>query len=152
MAVHSTVIFRGFEIDNKYDQTQTQNFEDFWAHFRVRIDPFAPQRMNEYPGLAASLLANYPHLRSHACDNGAHKSFASELQDTEVAHALEHLMVELLAEESALSRFDIQGQTAWNFSKDGQGMYRMRIRGFSSEEQARRISQRACIIFEDLSR
>lgn len=149
MAIQANIVFRGFEV---YDGYKPSDLSELWAHFRVTLDPHAPQHMNEYPGFAQKLLAQYPRLRVHACDNGAAKSFAQELETTEVAHALEHLIVELLALETNRSRFDIKGQTAWNFSRDGQGVYRLRIKGFSSEEQARRISQQACIIFADLSR
>lgn len=150
MSVRVSIVFRGFEVRNVFDRPQ--HLENIWAEFRVKLDPFAPQHMNDYPGLAERLIQEYPHLRRHQCDNHTHVSFAKELATTEIPHALEHLMVELLAQESNLSRLDIKGQTAWNFKRDGAGTYRMRIKGFSSENQARRISQRACVIFQDLSR
>lgn len=150
MGVWATILFRGFEVQG--EGSRPHDLTELWAHFRVTLDPHAPQHINGYPHLASKLLEQYPRLRVHACDNGASKSFAYELETTEVAHALEHLIIELLALETNRSRFDIKGQTAWNFARDGQGVYRLRIKGFSSEEQARRISQQACIIFADLSR
>lgn len=150
MSVHASVVFRGFEVRDVFECADC--LENTWAHFRVKLGPFAPQQVNDYPGLAEKLLKAYPHLRRHRCDNHKHASFLTELPTTEIAHALEHLMVELLAQESNLSRLDIKGQTAWDFKRDGAGAYRLRIQGFSSEDQARRISQQACVIFQDLSR
>lgn len=150
MSIEATVVFRGFEVRDAFDRHE--HLEDTWAHFRVRLSPRDGQNVSDYPGLAEKLIETYPHLRRHQCDNHKHASFATELATTEIPHAIEHVMVELLAQESHLSRFDIKGQTAWNFKHDGVGVYRMRIRGFSSEEQARRISQRACVVFQNLSR
>lgn len=145
-----SAVFRGFELNERY--RETRDLADAWAHFRVVLDPLAPQTVDAYPHLASKLLETYPRMRAHACDNAARASFATELKTTEIAHAFEHLTAELLAQESQRSRLDIVGQTAWNFSLDGHGVYRVRIQGFQSEEQARRLSQRACIILEDLAR
>lgn len=150
MSMQIFVTFRGFELNERFQQTG--NLADTWAHFRVALDPIDPQTVDQCPQLAQKLIKKFPRFRIHSCDNGNYKSFPAELEKTEIAHAFEHVMIELLAHESNLSRLDIKGQTAWNFSKDGHGVYRVRIQGFTSEEQARRISQQACVVFQDLSR
>ena len=150
MTMQISATLRGFELSESYQRSK--NLAETWAHFRVTLSPLEPQTVDSYPDLAKRLLETYPHLRIHACDNGNYKSFPAELAKTEIAHAFEHIMIELLAQESDALRLDIKGQTAWNFSKDGQGVYRIRIKGFSSEDQARKISQQACIVFQDLSR
>lgn len=150
MSISAAITLRGFELTKTY--RETQKLSTTWAHFRVVLDSFQPQTMSDYPQCAQRLIEKFPHLRMHACDNETHSSFTRELATTEIPHALEHVMVELLAQESSLSRFDIKGQTGWDFKRDGYGVYRLRIKGFESEDQARRISQQACVIFQDLSR
>lgn len=113
------------------------------ALFRLESAPGAPQRTGAIPGFSKRLLASLPQLRIHACDNGTHRSFAMELEDTEMAHAFEHVVVELAAQLGRHPRAEIIGKTAWNFDVDGQGVYRVKIQGLGSCEEAREIACRA---------
>jgi len=111
--------------------------------FKLKFAPGAAQRTDALPGFSKRLLSSLPQLRIHACHNGAHKSFAMELENTEIAHAFEHVAVELAAQLAKHPRAEMIGKTAWNFSIDGQGVYRVEIQGFDSCEEAREIACRA---------
>ena len=113
------------------------------ALFKLEFAPNAPQHTDAIPGFPKRLLASLPQLRIHACDNGAHKSFAMELEDTETAHVFEHVVVELAAQIGRHPRVEITGKTGWNFDVDGPGVYRVKIQGLDSCEEAREIACRA---------
>jgi len=71
-------------------------------------------------------------LRRHRCDNGAHRSFPMEARNTEVAHLLEHLLVELLAQSGA-ARAQIQGATNLD---EAPARYRIKVSGWTCATQA----------------
>ena len=89
---------------------------------------FAPgesMRTCSVPDLPVRAIALMPGLRGHRCDNGAGLTFAQELADTEVAHLLEHVAVELMA--LAGSPDTLAGQTTWDFHRDGRGVFHVLI-------------------------
>lgn len=49
-----------------------------------------------------------------------------EFADTETPHLLEHVAAELMA--LAGSSRTLRGETVWNFKRDGQGVFRVRLR------------------------
>lgn len=77
-----------------------------------------------FPGLAEFLLEKYSELSRHACDNNKSASFIYELKDTELAHALEHLIAEEIA-SLGVARLDIVGRTGWKKEGDKCGPYRI---------------------------
>ncbi|MDO8880358.1 MAG: hypothetical protein Q7W44_06120 [Coriobacteriia bacterium] len=76
-------------------------------------------------GVAERALELLPGLVSHACLNGKGRSFPEELADTEVPHLLEHVILELMA--CAGSPRDLRGETAWDFRRDGKGVFRVSL-------------------------
>ncbi len=82
-------------------------------------------RTSASPGLASRALELLPGLRRHTCDNGSAHGIAAELADTETAHLLEHVAFELMA--LAGSPRSLRGETAWDFSADGVGVYHVRL-------------------------
>jgi hypothetical protein len=64
------------------------------------------------PRLAASLLAQRPQLAAHACQSGTHTRFGECIEGALLAHALEHLAIDLLVERS-LSAQPVTGATTW---------------------------------------
>lgn len=84
-----------------------------------------PLRTCEVPGLADRLLDVLPGLKGHRCDNGSGMTFPEELRDTEIAHAVEHATLELMA--MAGSPVTLRGETSWDFSRDGRGVFRLRL-------------------------
>lgn len=91
----------------------------------VAFAPGEPLRTRDVPGLAAGALRLLPGLRGHSCENGAGASFAAELEDTEVAHALEHAALEIAA--LAGSPATLRGRTSWDFTSDGAGVFRVML-------------------------
>ena len=86
-----------------------------------------PLRSSAYPGLADKALAVLPTLAGHACENGADRSVAEELADTELPHVLEHVALDL--RRLAGVRGTIRGETTWDFGRDGAGVFRVTIEG-----------------------
>lgn len=91
----------------------------------VRCDP-ARLRTRDVAGLADRAWSALPLLSRHRCENPARASMREELADTEVAHLLEHVAVELLA-RGAPARA-ARGSTAWDFARDGRGIFRVAVR------------------------
>jgi len=90
---------------------------------RVRIAEPALMRTSARPGLAEAAVALLPGLARHTCDNDEGVSFLQELRDTETAHLVEHVTVELAA--LAGSPRSLHAATSWDFSADGRGVYRL---------------------------
>lgn len=90
----------------------------------VRFDPHEPLRTDA--ALAARALELLPGLGRHRCENDAHRIFAAEIRDTEVAHLLEHVACELMA--LAGSPRTLGGETSWDFARDGRGVFRVTLR------------------------
>jgi len=82
-------------------------------------------RTAEVEGAAHRALTLLPGLRGHRCDNAAGKRFSDEVSDTELAHLLEHVALELMV--LAGSPDTLRGDTAWDRSADGPGVFRVRV-------------------------
>ena len=91
----------------------------------VRVPDPALVRTSRVPGLAERALGLLPGLRRHTCENGSAHGISAELGDTETPHLLEHLAVELMALSG--SPRTLKGETSWDFSADGEGVYRVRL-------------------------
>lgn len=91
----------------------------------VRVDEAGRARTSAAPGLASRTLELLPGLRRHTCENGSAHGIAAELADTETPHLLEHVAFELMA--LAGSPRSLRGETAWDFSADGAGVYHVRL-------------------------
>lgn len=87
------------------------------------FDPGEPLRTSEVPGLAAAVLEVLPGLKGHRCRNGAALGFAEELEDTELAHLVEHATLEVMA--MAGSPETLRGATSWDFVADGPRTFRV---------------------------
>ena len=77
------------------------------------------------PGLPERALGLLPGLARHTCENGSAHGHVAELADTETPHLLEHVACELMALSG--SPRTLRGETAWDFSADGPGMFRIRL-------------------------
>jgi cyanophycin synthetase len=82
-------------------------------------------RTSVVPDLAEKALALLPGLARHTCENGFAHGIAAELADTETPHLLEHVAFELMALSG--SPRSLRGETAWDFSADGRGVFRVRL-------------------------
>jgi len=75
--------------------------------------------------IAGRLLAMLPGLERHSCESGSAHGIVAELTDTETAHALEHLTLEIMA--LAGSPRSLRGLTEWDFARDGKGVFRVSV-------------------------
>jgi hypothetical protein len=91
----------------------------------VVFEPGEPLRTSEVPGLASAALEALPGLKGHRCRNSARLGFAKELEDTELAHLVEHATLEIMA--MAGSPDTLHGATKWDFDGDGPGAFRVSI-------------------------
>lgn len=94
-------------------------------HARVRVTDPALMRTSARPDLGERALGLLPGLARHTCDNDEDAAFTLELRDTESAHLLEHVTVELAA--LAGSPRSLRAATSWDFSADGRGVFRLRF-------------------------
>jgi hypothetical protein len=91
----------------------------------VRVTSRAFARTSSFPGLSARALTLLPGLSRHTCENGSAHGHVAELSDTETPHLLEHVACELMALSG--SPRTLRGETAWDFSADGPGVFRIRL-------------------------
>ena len=116
------------------------------ASFDLQLDPVVPATTHK---LNLNLLfEQYPKLRIHRCDSGHHRSFFDEARQTETAHLLEHVAVELLA-LSGVPRDRVRGETGIPRATclEGQATYRLRFYGADSLEQMDELLRQAVCIF-----
>lgn len=64
----------------------------------VRLAPGAPSRTEQDPEATNRVLALFPHVTEHACTGDAGPAFGDAVASTELAHLLEHVTLELLAQ------------------------------------------------------
>jgi hypothetical protein len=75
--------------------------------------------------ISARALDLLPGLVRHTCENGTAHGIVAELADTETAHLLEHVAVELMALSG--SPRTLRAETVWDFARDGVDVYRVRL-------------------------
>jgi hypothetical protein len=91
----------------------------------VRFEAGEPLRTSEVPGACERALGLLPGLRGHRCDNADERSLAEEVADTEFAHLLEHVALEIMA--MAGSPVTLRGETRWDFAAEGRGTFHVRL-------------------------
>jgi hypothetical protein len=89
----------------------------------VRVTDRAFARTSASKGLPERALELLPGLSRHTCENGSAHGHVAELADTETPHLLEHVACELMA--LAGSPRTLRARTAWDFTIDGPGVYRV---------------------------
>jgi len=116
------------------------------ASFDLQLDPVVPATTHDLD--LSPLFERYPKLRSHRCDSGHHRSFFDEARQTETAHLLEHITVELLA-LSGVPRDRARGETGIprTTCTEEQPIYRLRFYGADSLEQMDKLFRQAVCIF-----
>jgi hypothetical protein len=106
-------------------RVETTSIHPRRAELTVTFLPGEPLRTSDVPGAAGRAMGVLPGLRGHSCDNGAGATFADEMGDTEFAHLLEHAALEIMALAGAPDT--LRGATAWDFARDGEGVFRIRL-------------------------
>lgn len=88
----------------------------------VELSASAPQRTSENLEAVARILDLMPDLASHVCLGDTSPTFGEVIEDTELAHLLEHVGVELLAQT------DIAGDVARGQTREiGQRLYEITL-------------------------
>jgi hypothetical protein len=87
------------------------------------FDEGEPLRTSDVPGLVRAALEALPGLKGHRCRNDVGLGFPEELEDTELAHLVEHATLEIMA--LAGSPETLRGSTSWDFAADGPGVFRV---------------------------
>lgn len=111
----------------------------------LRIVDEGFMRTSAAPGLPERALALLPGLARHRCESGHARGIVSELADTESAHLLEHVAIELMA--LAGEPRTTSGRTEWDFARDGRGVFRVRI-GSDNAAVAAEALRRAAVVCE----
>jgi len=91
----------------------------------VRVTDPLLMRTSAVPGLAETILELLPGLARHRCECGSYRDIHAELADTETAHLLEHVTLELMALSG--SPRTLRGDTHWDFARDGRGVFRVSL-------------------------
>lgn len=91
----------------------------------IKVESDAATRTSLDTAVAGRALELLPGLARHRCFNEDGRKFADELADTEVPHLFEHVVLELMAE--AGSPRSLRGETAWDFKRDGRGVFRVSL-------------------------
>lgn len=91
----------------------------------VKVEDTSEMRTSLDPEVADRALQVLPGLAGHRCSTASHRTFAEELCDTEVPHLFEHVVLELMAE--AGSPRSLKGETAWDFRRGGNGVFRVSV-------------------------
>lgn len=116
----------------------------------VVIPPGAPRTTHAYPGCADDVVRSYPNIVRHRCASGSAHGIRAELAQTEVAHLIEHVVIEQLVQRG-IPRAGLSGETAWDFQRDGQGVYRVRIHGCRDVNEVHCAVGVACDLIEQFT-
>ena len=92
---------------------------------RLVLDPDGPVRTVDVPDIDRRAKTALPGLIRHRCTAHARGLFALELEDTELAHLFEHVALELMVLAGSPRR--LQGNTTWDFGRDGAGVFRVSL-------------------------
>jgi len=104
-----------------------ESFEDLGDAIECRLRIADPRftRTSSAPGIAEEIVRTHPGLRRHRCECGSAHGIEAELADTETAHLVEHVALELMALNGAPRT--LRGETSWDFKSDGRGVFRVRL-------------------------
>jgi len=114
----------------------------------VRLTQPALRRTSALPGIAERVLGRLPDIVRHRCESPKGLGIAGEFADTESAHLLEHVALELLVREGHPRT--MAGRTTWDFGRDGHGVYRIFL-GCEDVEAVRCALEEACVLIEQLT-
>ncbi len=88
-------------------------------------------RTGYYPNTLQILKDACPGVLKTKCFNDRNLPFASEVQNTEIGHLFEHLVLVCLHETYSANGFDdavFDGRTTWNWHSDKRGLFHIFIK------------------------
>lgn len=108
----------------------------FPRHTRITVRFRNHLYSSQVAGLTDGLLAVLPHLAEHRCHNRHDLPFAEELNDSELGHVFEHVVLALLTRHGIFTR----GQTTWNWQRDPIGTYHVTV------ATGKRLAVKECLL------
>jgi hypothetical protein len=87
-------------------------------------DKFLTSQVPHLPKLLFRLL---PRLGKHVCHNDHGQTFRQECKRTEIAHLMEHLILELQLQAQQDPDDYLSGVTEWNWTVDPRGLYHVTV-------------------------
>lgn len=117
---------------------QTKNFQKYSLEiFHGEEKTLIKMIVHDPRIITSQIPSTYPLLRQFLptifrckCFNGANLAFSEEVQDTEVAHLFEHILLEYLCHakvSSGVERITFKGETSWNWLMDPKGVFYIEI-------------------------
>jgi len=116
---------------------------------RLRLTEPTLRRTSALPGIADRLVEALPGIMRHRCESRRSRGMIAEIADTESAHLIEHIALELLVRDGFLRTS--HGRTEWDFRRDGRFVYRVFL-GCEKTEAAVSALHEACALFAQLTR
>lgn len=95
----------------------------FPRHTRITVRFRHSLYSSQVDRLRAHLLDMLPSLREHICYNRSGLPFTEELENTELGHVFEHVVLAILERRGLCT----SGQTTWNWHRDPIGTYHVTI-------------------------
>ncbi|NLC59413.1 MAG: hypothetical protein GX774_21450 [Armatimonadetes bacterium] len=92
---------------------------------KITLRMAEPFNTRDKPHLARGLFRLLPRLKKHRCFNDGNLSFQREAAATEIAHLMEHLVLELQA--VTLCGRGIRGVTYWNWREEPMGQFHVDV-------------------------
>lgn len=108
-----------------------------------------PRWYHSTPELMKALCQELPDLPYHACVNEKGRTFAAVMDDTSLAHVLEHLTISLQVRATSDVSASFQGTTEWVDQE--QGRARVQI-GFKDDLLALRSFNEAIALIDNAAR
>lgn len=91
-----------------------------------------------FPGTYLTLSQHLPRIFRSRCFNQGHLPFEQEVQDTEMGHLFEHILLEYLCElkiSRGASRAVFKGETWWDWRISRRGTYNIDIQSFNLDRK-----------------
>lgn len=83
-------------------------------------------------------LQNIPGILKNRCFNDANLPFEKEIEQTELGHLFEHMILEFLCREKRLLGYSnvlYNGRTRWNWEKERKGIFHIAINTGTAEKE-----------------
>ena len=103
------------------------------------------------PDFSHKVLCSLPELKDHNCINDNGHEFEKELDNTELAHAFEHIMMELISKNDPKMSF-IEAWTSWNWKENERHTYTIDFKYTNKKVFQKALNQTLNILNKTFSR
>lgn len=90
----------------------------------------------DFPHTVDFLKKNFPSVLRTQCFNYQNLAFKKEVEETEIGHLFEHILLDQLCVEkmnSGSTRVSYSGRTSWNWKKDKRGVFHILVNASKKE-------------------